>query len=334
MAAFPRSLLHPEGPMNVPLPSVRKRAARVARCRTFRLAFAAALGCAPALCSFGCQHAPRGLWQDPPRPRREAEVTFLVTADTHFGAANLGAANLRQIQAMNDLPGTPFPSALGGRVQRPSATLIAGDLTDFGTGAQWQEYQSYYGPGGLLGYAVFECSGNHDRYQPFETPVLDGIEARHGEVLYSVALGPLIVMSLDLYPSEPARRWLGHQLESIGSEVPVVLFFHYPLAGHFADAWSDAEKADFVRVIRSHNIVALFHGHRHDSQHYVWRGYDVFNVGSPRHSYHSFAVVRATPRELTVASWDWEYGWWEWSHTKSIGGSQHLGDASDSRRAR
>jgi len=283
------------------------------------LRFAAAS--AGALWLPGCRHAPPDLPRAAVSPGEAGDITFFVSADPHFGAPGVGERNRVQIRAMNELPGTPLPRALGGAVARPIAVLMAGDLTEFGTGAQWAQYLAHYGPGGLLHYPVYECTGNHDRYCPFGSAVLDGVRARHGGLLYGAALGHLVVISLDLFPDAAGQEWLTRQLRRIAASVPIVLFFHYPLAGHFADWWSEDEKSSFAGVIRHHRIVAIFHGHAHSSQHYVWRGYDIYNVGSPKHSYHSFAVVRAAKDTLAVASWSWGDGRWSWSHSRVLAGS-------------
>jgi hypothetical protein len=64
MAVFP--------PMDVPIPSLLKRDARVTLRARVRVVSVAALGlalCALALFSLGCQHAHRGPWPDPPPAR-------------------------------------------------------------------------------------------------------------------------------------------------------------------------------------------------------------------------------------------------------------------------
>lgn len=267
-----------------------------------------------------CQHVPPDLPTAVLDPVTDAssELTFFVTADPHFGADGLVERNRRQIRAMHELPGTPMPEELGGTVGRPSAVLVAGDLTDFGTSGQWAEYLEHYGPGGLLGYPVYECTGNHDRFFPLGSPALDGVRARHGDLLYGAALGPLRVISLDLYPDTASQEWLARQLGRIGRGVPVVLFFHYTLAGHFSDWWSEQDKDSLARVIQGYSIAAIFHGHAHDSRHYVWRGHDVYNVGSPRHAWNSFAVVHVAKGVWSIASWDWKDGLWVWWHRKEL----------------
>lgn len=250
-----------------------------------------------------------------PEPGRSV---FFVTADTHFGYEGLHASNQRQIAAMNNLPGTPFPKELGGRVASPVGVVVAGDLTESGSQNQWDQFLAHYGPNGRLRFPVFECSGNHDRLGPFHSPVLAGIEQRHNALLYGVAWGGLVVLCLDVYPKEANLVWLRRQLDRISPDQPVAMFFHYAIEGPYSDWWTEEEKEAFANTIAGHRIVAIFHGHAHESRHYVWRGYDVYNVGSPKHGWHSFAAVRVEPEHLSVASWDWDGETWQWWHRKPL----------------
>ena len=256
------------------------------------------------------------------RPVGGLDVTFLVAADTHCGADGIETLNRKQIDAMNALPGTPWPADVGGRVATPKAVIVAGDLTNRGLGSQWKQFQRLYGrtgKDGLLKYPVKICSGNHDRHVPIFRPAVAGVKQRHGGLCYSWDWGDLHVVCLDEYPSAANRRWLARDLAAVGKRLPVVIWFHYPLLGPFADFWKDKDKDAFARAIEGFNVIAIFHGHYHGSGHYRWRGRDVYNVGSPRHSDHSFAAVRVTDTRLTVAEWNWDARGWQWRHAKPIG---------------
>jgi cytolysin (calcineurin-like family phosphatase) len=255
------------------------------------------------------------------QPLDGTDITFFVTADTHFGFAGGEKLNARQIDAMNSLPGKPLPSNLGGTVQKPLGVLIAGDLTENGHGDQWRAFVKHYGldgTDGKLTVPVYEGTGNHDRDLVFYRPALDGVTKRHGSLTYSWDWDDVHVVCLDLYPSAANLRWLQRDLTKVGRRVPVVLYFHYSIVGPFSEWWSAEEKDAFARVIKGTNVVGIFHGHFHASMHYRWRGYDVYNVGAVRHGWHSFATVHITDTEMTVASWDWGHNRWRWTHRKAI----------------
>ena len=230
-------------------------------------------------------------------PAGGTDVTFFVAADTHFGFRNIADLNKAQIVAMNSLPGTAYPPRIGGAVARPKGVLIAGDLTEDGTLAQWKQFVAHYGltgGDGLLAYPVYEGTGNHDRESFLFQPVLSGVRKRHGSLTYSWDFGDVHLICLDLYPSAANLRWLKRDLAAAGRELPVVVYFHYSILGPFSDWWGRREKQAFARAIAGFNVVGIFHGHFHGSGQYRWAGHDVYNVGSPRHGWHSFAVVRVT----------------------------------------
>ena len=174
------------------------------------------------------------------------------------------------------------------------------------------------GRDGLLKYPVYECSGNHDRDMLFYAPVLSGVKKRHGRLTYSWDWHDVHLVCLDEYPSADNLRWLRRDLASVGRRAPIVLYFHFSILGPYSDWWSDRQKQAFARAIEGYNIIAIFHGHFHWSEHYRWRGYDVYNVGSPRHGCHSFTVVRITDTRIIVASWNWDLRRWRWWHVERI----------------
>jgi len=256
-------------------------------------------------------------------PNGKRDLTFFITADTHFGYKGIEATNRKQIDAMNSLPGTPLPKALGGVVGEPTGVLVAGDLTDYGHPEQWKQFVEHYGlngKDGLLKYPTQECSGNHDVYADNDKPVLAGIRKRHGSLSRGWIWQGVCFVSIDAGPSDNGYAWLARQLAKLGTHYPVVLMLHYSIVGPYSDIWSEKEKADLAGVLKGHNIVAIFHGHYHMSERYKWEGFDVYNVGSPRHMCHTFAAARITDNEFSIASrwWDPAPGRWYWSHRKTI----------------
>ncbi len=258
------------------------------------------------------------------RPRDGGvDVTFFVAADTHIGYAGMMEANRRQITAMNDLPGRPYPPEIGGFVAAPAGVLIAGDLTESGLNEgedrQWDGFVQLYGltgKDGLLKSPVYEIAGNHDD-RAF-SPVLKGVKNRHGGLKYSWDWGDLHMVALGKYPDSAGCRWLRHDLAAIGVSRPVVLFFHYGIEGPWSNSWDADEKEAFGKAIAGYNVIGIFHGHWHASLHTTWLGYDVYNVGSPKMGNIEFAVVHVTDETMTVGSRRWDRGAWSWCHTKKI----------------
>lgn len=268
----------------------------------------------------------------------------MVAADTHVGfeasekggdggardpvtePAESDRHNARQIDAMNALPGQPFPAPIGGTIGTPRGVLIAGDLTENGEPWQWSHFVRWYGlrgGDGQLRWPVFETYGNHDKNHSWFT--LDRIRERHGGTRYAFDWDDLRVVCLGEAPDEEGLSFLERNLSAVGKERPVILYFHFPLRGPYSTGnwFGDGRySADLARVVFGYNVIALFHGHYHGSGRYRWEGIDVYNVGSTKHEQWSFGVVRVTDTRLSMASWHYGQRHWEFWHDKPINGDR------------
>jgi cytolysin (calcineurin-like family phosphatase) len=284
----------------------------------------------------------------PPPARRDRRagnlnLTFLAFSDTHFGfdvsernlfgrlrdpvknPEGVEAINLASITDMNEIAAKPWPPALGGTIGEPRGLLISGDLTENGEAWQWRHFAAFYGlkgGDGLLRFPVFEGHGNHDKHRSWY--VLDRVRERHGWMHYSFDWDDLYVACLGEAPDDAGLRWLETDLATAGRERPVLVYFHFPLLGPYADDhWFGRGnyRERLRRTLSGYNVVALFHGHYHASGHYRWHGWDVYNVGAAKHAQHSFAVVHVSDTRLRVASWQFQEDRWEWWHDKPINGA-------------
>lgn len=271
--------------------------------------------------------------------RGPRDVTFYVTADTHFGASvRLGpsthlnpAATSRRVELrevnehvvaeLNAMAGRDYPDAIGGKVSRPRGLLVAGDLTEQGRKEEWQQflrcYQGEDGRGGV-NVPVFEVIGNHDG----GGPVKQASCQRHGGCTYALTWDDVRIIALSDGPDGEGLAFLRRELERHGPQRPVVLFLHFSLAGPFSRFhwFGDGDYRTKLRqTIAGYRIVAIFHGHFHGSGHYRWHGVDTYNVGSVKHHQRSFAVVRIGDEQLSVSSWNYEGGYWWWWHAKPLG---------------
>lgn len=243
-------------------------------------------------------------------------VTFFVASDSHFGARGMSELNRSVVEQMNALPGTDFPAEIGGNVEVPRGVLFTGDATDNGTLAEFAEFEAVYGrtgEDGLLRFPVFEAIGNHDLNS--ESPIKARVAARHGAIDYAWDWDDLRMVCLDMYPDAKTLAWLSGELRRAGRRRPLILYFHYSLAGPYSDFWEDAEKDAFAAAIAGYNVLAIFHGHEHHVGHYDWRGFKVFRPGAPRHRSHFFLVVRVEPRRMAVLAWDFDNRRWHASWT-------------------
>ncbi len=240
-------------------------------------------------------------------------------SDSHFGAGGMEERNRILIEEMNRLPGLAYPEALGGTVGVPRGVLFMGDMTDSSQPNDWRTFERLYGltgHDGLLRYPVFEAIGNHDIIG--DSPVPAGVERRHGALAHSWDWDDVHFVCLGLHPDADNLAWFKRDLRRAGRRRPVILFFHYSIAGPYSDFWEPSDKEALARALESVNVLALFHGHFHHAGHYRWRGHEVFLPGSPRHFSHELLVVRVSGRSLSVGFRDFDTGRWTDTYTTTI----------------
>jgi len=277
-----------------------------------------------------------------PRARRGGmDLTFLVTADTHVGfwekipipsvpsGVPLDEVHRIAIGAMNDLAGTPFPRALGGKVGQPRGLLIAGDLTEMGAPHEWTRFEEMFGLTGKEGWVhfpVYEGAGNHDVGDEVrgDTFVEQQIIKRHGNTRYSWDWDDVHLVCLGVAPDALDLAWLRQDLAAVGPEVGVVLYFHYPLEGPFSrDNWfsNGGFHEQLQQALQGYRVLGIFTAHYHATGIYRFRDHDAYLVGSAKHSWHSFAVVHVTDQRWTVASYNYDQRAFWWWHDKPIFGA-------------
>ena len=250
-------------------------------------------------------------------------LTFLVTADTHLGASGMEQANASMLAALDELPGTPWPSRIGGVVEPPLALAVLGDLTDSGRSDQMRSFERlYYADSHPRRGPTVALTGNHDQVSE-RTAVGQRVIGRHGALFRAWDWGEVRMLCLDKGPGEAALAWLEQELATLPAKRPLILFQHFPLLGPYSgpDWLSAAQKASLAKLLAGRRVLAIFHGHFHGSGHYRWQGIDVYNTGSPRHQWCEVLAVRVTADSLVVASWNWKAKRWWWMHTKRRDGN-------------
>jgi len=277
-----------------------------------------------------------------------ADFTFFLTGDTHYGLDlwyDNEPRNKSTIDAMNQLPGTPLPVALGGTVDVPNGVLIAGDLTDTPIYINFFGFPfppPYYRDGfnddykvdgtGRLHYPVYEGYGNHDVDNTNYSYTLEGIRQRNlvrpgvthlseNGLHYSWDWEGVHFINLNLYPG--MNEASGYSLDFLqddllnyvgDSDTPIVLMHHYGMDFFGVGWWSDAERQAYANAIAGYNILGIFHGHLHGTDHYQWNGYDVFNGSAAKDG--NFLVVRVADGKLDVAAR--EDGNWGFTYSKTF----------------
>lgn len=298
-------------------PARRLVAAAGARCGRRRAIVAVVLGALLAACS-APPDVVRARADAPSAATPTAAITYFVTADPQINIPRWGTAGTEQtIDAMNALPGTPYPD--GTPVGTPRAAIVAGDLVDVVDDPQnWARYCAFYDPEGKarLRFPAYEGVGNHDltsrqgagEFSVVQRAVVDRHRRRAGVFHYDAKGyhyswddGPLHFAQLNLFPGDEPRpvydrpapwndpqRSLAFLAEDLRLRVgdsgrPVVLVWHYGLRGWGLEKWWRPDDLDALeRVIAPYNVVLILHGHEHAFASYEWRGHKVFMAPSPQ----------------------------------------------------
>jgi Calcineurin-like phosphoesterase len=280
-------------------------------------------------------------------PRKKGlNITFIVVSDTHFGSkastiyfnkeknkhfrkwVEISDFSKQQIEDMNTITGKSYPDDIGGKVASPKGVIVTGDLTQDGKKNEWETFEKFYGltgKDGLLKFPVYECLGNHDlRAGNF---IRKKVAKRHGgNSIYVWNWDDLYLINLGEAPDNSDLKWLMKNLAQIGKEKPVILYFHFPLAGPYNKNWftEGNYRTSLNNIIKDFNIIGIFHGHFHGSGFYKWNNIDVYNMGSVKHNWRDFAVVNVTDKKMSVAAWNSEQHHWWWYHIKPINGEDGI----------
>ena len=261
-----------------------------------------------------------------PPARGATDVTFLVTADTHLGHADMEQRQARAIDAMNDIAGTPWPAVIGGTVGAPRGVLVAGDLTETGEPADFARFEALFGltgRDGRLRVPVFETYGNHDKIVgPF---VKEQMARRHGDIRYAWDWDGVHFVCFGEAPDETDRAWLARDLEGVAPDVGLVLLFHFPLEGPYSTGqwFGDGDHREaLASALAGRAVLGIFHGHYHATGAYRWHGIDAYNPGSAKHGGHGFLAVHVGDERMTVGSYSYVLGRFIWWHDKPIFGAK------------
>jgi len=281
--------------------------------------------------------------------RNRNDITFYMTADTHYRAEwqelDNEAGNKRVIDRINNLAeNITYPSQFGGGyVQHPRGVICLGDLANLAKETEWNGTDTYdgwvddyglNGGDGRLNYPVYELYGNHDCvFFSGRKVSKEGVKERNltrqnvnvstNGYHYSWDWDDVHFMNLNICPGAtgaPAEDSFGFAQQDIANHVgdsgrPVVILTHY---GYKYDI-DKFDEPGFYNMVKDLNIIALFHGHWHNTQYYDWRGFDACCVNSSQRVhenpdwgnglFEAIGVARITENRLTVAERSYQEQW-------------------------
>lgn len=275
------------------------------------------------------------------------DISFFVAADPHYGYCmweDDEQTNKEAIQDMNHLPGLDYPSAFSAygveKVKSPFGVIVAGDLTGSGSAFDWGGYlfrsgfnQDYQVNGnGLLHYLVFEGYGNHDVDSGSEA-ILIGMKMRNRQrdypthvsnngLHYSWDVDGVHFVQLNVFPGNEgnAHNSLDFLQQDLATHVGnsgrgIILIHHYEF--YWApDVWFHLdEQQRYYDIIKNYHILAIFTGHTHTLNQYLWNNIPVFVAPAVKDNAAYFAV-HITQEKLLVALRS--KGQWLWWHIHDL----------------
>jgi hypothetical protein len=241
-------------------------------------------------------------------------LTFFGWSDQHIKTDGDGRHLIPAIEAMNALPGRPYPQTLGGTVERPAFVFNAGDISEWPTRAALDTYEQLITK--RLKFPSYEVAGNHDLggLSPSDT-VLDWLRQRHGALRYTFEKAGVHFIALfseyDEKLNDPAqpitKQALDHlrqALAKVPRGKPVVVATHLCFEAitnrdQLVDAFGDA------------NVILVLGGHYHKATVNHYRGIPFVQLPSPApKSSSEFTVIRITADRLLALPFNYRDNQW------------------------
>ena len=262
------------------------------------------------------------------------DITFYLISDVHVGtiykqcdpvftAADYNLNVVRTLDVLATLPGRPWPphgplaEAMKGRgpVPAPLAMIVAGDLTENGSPAQWKIFDTLFPWQGEVPkrFPVIAVAGNHDGGS--KTGIIrQGLRDRNAAMLKAGMVTKVSedglhcawvwqgvhfinvnnyageVVKADAKPGsmwdpEKSLTFLKEYLATLKPAfAPVVIVQHLDFSDR-STWWDQERRKAFYEVIKDANVVALLHGHTHAITKLTFpedADYAAFGKGGPR----------------------------------------------------
>ncbi|MBL7043260.1 MAG: hypothetical protein ISR77_31790 [Pirellulaceae bacterium] len=244
----------------------------------------------------------------------EPTLTFFGWSDQHVQTDGDAKHLLPAIDAMNALPGTPYPDSIGGKVAEPAFVFGCGDLTEWPTHAATKAYDQLITE--RLKFPAYDILGNHDEggKVPSET-MRKWLVSRHGAPSYTFCRGGVHFIALfSKYdeslgnPAQPltdeALDFLRSSLAKLPERTPLVVAAHLCF-----DAITNRDS--LCQAIGDANVIAILGGHYHKAKVDQYRGCNFVQLPSPAPGSPSeFTVVRITSNRLVAIPYDYRKKQW------------------------
>ncbi len=253
---------------------------------------------------------------------KEPDLTFFGWSDQHVQVDGDGAHLHGAIDAMNTLPGTAYPPAIGGTVQTPAFVFGCGDISEWPTHAAKETYARLLAE--RLKYPSFDVIGNHDEggKSPSET-IKKWLIERHGALTYAFEKGGVRFICLySAYdeslnnPAQPltdkALRELAELLAQSPPDTPTIVATHLCY-----DALTNRQQ--LLKVLEPYRVLAILGGHYHKAKVDRDGGRLFIQLPSPAPGSPSeVMVIRITRDRIVALPYDYEKSRWTTEPRKMV----------------
>ncbi len=250
------------------------------------------------------------------------ELTFFGWSDQHVQTDGNGDHLLPAIDAMNGLPGTPYPESIGGKVAEPAFVFGCGDISEWPTHAAMKTYDGLIA--GRLKFPAYDIVGNHDEggKSPSET-MKKWVLSRHKALSYTFDAGGVhFVCVFSKYdetlnnPAQPltdeALEFVRTSLAKLPPEAPAIVAAHLCY-----DAMTNRDA--LVDAIGDANVLAILGGHYHKAKVDRYRDRNFIQLPSPAPGSPSeVMVIRITSDRLVAIPYDYEKMQWDETPRKRL----------------
>lgn len=249
-----------------------------------------------------------------PSPADKIDLTFFGWADQHVG--NKGQADhlVAAIDAMNALPGTALPPAIGGKVGKPAFVFGCGDITDWPTHAAKTRYDELMTK--RLKFPFYDIMGNHDTGGKVRSKTLENyLVQRHKSLSYTFESGGVRLIAVysefDDSLDKPAQPITKEALDFIRREIakapagqPIVVAMHLCL-----DAITNPK--DVAAALGDGRVAMVLGGHYHKASVRMLGKVPFVQLPSPDPKFPpEITVIRITPQRKIAIPYDYRRKAW------------------------
>jgi hypothetical protein len=241
-------------------------------------------------------------------------LTFFGWSDQHVQVDGNGEHLAPALEAMNGLPGKPYPESIGGAVAKPAFVFGCGDISEWPSRAARDTYEQLITK--RLKFPSYDVAGNHDigGLSPNDT-ILGWLRQRHGDLRYTFEKGGVLFIALfSEYdeglnnPAQPvsqaALEYLRQTLAKVPPGQPVVVATHLCFD-------SITNRDEFVDAFGKANVILVLGGHYHKAVVSKYRGFPFVQLPSPEpKGAHEFTVIRITTDRLVAVPFNYRDNKW------------------------